>query len=83
MKITGKVSGKSDDKRFRLPGVKIEYTCPGCGDEGVKDVDAGHYFSYPVLGKSFEYTMWCDKCDHEWKVNLQIDITLKIIEWNV
>ena len=63
-------------KRFYLPGVTIETTCPACG--AVRQAFERHdYLSYPIANEPFEYWCSCGECDHEWTEMVILKITLE------
>lgn len=66
-----------DVKRFYLPGVTVSDTCPKCKGHVVEDFGAD-YLSYPVANVEFEHSMYCQKCDHNWKVDMILRVSLEI-----
>lgn len=75
-KIKGKVEGCTDVKRFYLPGIEIETQCPKCSE--IKNWKGrNEYLSYPVVGSN-AINFYCDDCDLEWEVEIQLDIMVKI-----
>lgn len=59
--------GHTLDKRFRLPGVVLQYHCPDCGHPGEWNGN-NQYLSYPQVGVSEEITGFCVECDHNWSL---------------
>ena len=77
-KIKGKCVGSIDAKRFYMPGVTLEATCPECNKACTVDFESDH-LSYPDAGKPFSHGLYCSECEHEWSVNLELKITLKVV----
>jgi len=80
-KVIGEISGQSEDKRFKLPGIKIEDECPECKKILHWDSDnEGHYLSYPILGDkaSVDFHFYCGDCNKEWNVKGTLGITIKL-----
>ncbi|HEY5563413.1 MAG TPA: hypothetical protein VIK72_16965 [Clostridiaceae bacterium] len=75
IKITGKLEGELDIKRFYLEGVEIECICPKCKVTFEYD----QYLSYPSVNEVMEIDLYCPDCDHEWmeEIKLSIGITSK------
>lgn len=65
-------------KRCYLP-VKVTQNCPECGREVVLDLSV-HYLSYPSLGVSEGTGMWCNGCNHEWKLYIKLGLTVEVSE---
>ncbi len=55
---------QTSEKRFYLPGAKIEIECRLCHQDLVMDL-SDVYFSYPALNEPFEVSIECknQKCD--------------------
>jgi hypothetical protein len=64
-------------KRLTLPFV-VRSACPECGKKHKQDLSVDG-LSYAALDKPFDFGFCCDKCDHEWKVPLQLQITLSLV----
>lgn len=72
-----KKNASLDVKRFYVPGYVLEDVCPECGKKYKRDFEE-HYINYPTIGKQ-NITCWCDKCDHEWEVKVELIVELKIV----
>lgn len=89
-KVIGKAKGKLEIKRLHVPGVKIQGTCPTCGNK-VEDSLEANYFQYPELGKPQEFNFICEKevsgpsqgekgfdgkyyCSTEWTEEFSLDL---------
>jgi hypothetical protein len=59
VKIQGKASGELEVKRFYVPGVIVESTCPNCGSKKEKDLSV-EYFDYPSINKSQDFYFYCE-----------------------
>lgn len=79
--------GEIDDKRFYLPGVVLEDTCPS-GDH-VVTMDLGEqYLSYPIIGAVDSAWWYCGQCedagrrgeDVNWRLNYRLNISLELID---
>lgn len=73
------------DKRFYLPGVVLTSTCPHCGTMVQKRM-GDRYLGNPQVGVPIEYGMYHQYRtpdgqwhDHQWKVLVQLDITLRSV----
>jgi hypothetical protein len=67
-----------DDKRFFIPIACLEGECPKCKRAVTFDF-GDEYLSHPPVGEEFDFTCWCRECSHEWKVPLQLDVTLTMV----
>lgn len=78
-RVIGKISGTSQEKRFYLPGVKVEDECPDCKKTVKWDGDT-NYLSYPILGDDakVDFHFYCGECDKEWEIGGSISITIKL-----
>jgi hypothetical protein len=76
-KIRGRGAGKTDEKRFYLPGIVVDSTCPRCSTALEHDLGE-HYLSYPVMGEPFDLHLCCrdEKCWHNWSVRVRLDVAL-------
>lgn len=76
---TDGVRGKIEDgKRFKLPGVYVQSRCPNCDKVCKHDLGGERrYLSYPKMNEPFDYPFYCEGCDAEWKVKLQLDVSLR------
>lgn len=78
MRIIGKVDGgELEIKRLYLEGVSVVGECPKCDAPIDRDYSC-EYLSYPDIGKYFEEGFYCETCDHEWSVQLKLDINLSL-----
>lgn len=74
-KVTGTANCELDIKRFYMEGVSVESICPKC--QRVCEQDLGSsYLSYPPTNAAFEHSFYCNKCDTEWTVDLQLNVQL-------
>lgn len=69
-------------KRFYVPGHVLKTKCPKCGSKYERDF-GDEYLSYPTAGVTFSEHLCCyaqkddgSYCEHEWEVDLRLDITL-------
>jgi len=78
-KVIGEISGQSEEKRFYLPGLKVEDECPNCKKLHTWDGDHD-YISYPIFGDkaSVDFHFYCEDCDKNWDVKGSIGITIKL-----
>lgn len=67
-------------KRLYLPGLSIHAICPKCKGDVVDDLSKEYVACCPTIGKPIHHGLICFKCDHEWEICVQIDITLTEIE---
>jgi hypothetical protein len=65
VKINGTCNGAELDKRTYLPGITITDVCPKCAVPYVRDMKSD-YLSYPVVGKPYLLTAYCEECEHYW-----------------
>ena len=72
--------------RVRVEGAKRQYlpfaiswVCDQCGKAHTKKMseDPG-YLSYPVWGRKYEYTLYCDECDNEQTVYLKVEAHISL-----
>lgn len=72
-----KLKVNPDVKRFYL-GVSITQKCPKCGGEctfaGEED-----YLSYPKTGVPEDLMFYCEPCEDNFVVPIQLDMTLTIL----
>jgi len=83
MKITQpKVGAKINLKRLNLAGCAITVHCPTCKEEVQADYseDGGHSFTYPRLSEPFTVHLFCDGCDTEIPVKVQMDLSIRLVE---
>lgn len=67
-----------DVKRFDAPAI-LSGECPKCGHKIEIDYSTGHhYLSYPTANESFQETLYCGECQHEWNVSMILRISLEL-----
>ena len=66
-------------KRFRVPGIIIETECKNCGTILRYDMETD-YFCYPIVNQPFQTWIYCDECDEETTINLQIRIDVQLVQ---
>lgn len=66
------------EKRQYVP-VVVNWVCPQCKQPRKMDLTK-RYLMYPVFGEPFEQTLYCDECDCESTVTLQLNLQLVIVE---
>lgn len=77
-KLKGKKpKGVIEVKRFYLAGTIIEGTCPNCG-EHIKHDLGDQYLSYPAMNTPFKESVYCEECDEEVEVTLQLNVSVDI-----
>lgn len=76
--VTGAAKGEIEEKRLYLPGLQLQATCPECRAAYSRDF-GDDYLSYPKVGEPEDLTLYCRECDHEWKIRVQLDVTMKIL----
>lgn len=76
--VHGTCIGESNEKRFYLPGIRIEDTCPSCGKDAREDFSREYLF-YPSFGVPQILNMYCGHCDHEWELKYKLDLSMEII----
>lgn len=80
MKIHSYAHGALDVKRLYLNGVKISGDCPRCKKPIEIDFGKMDYLSFPRINESFIYCIYCPDCGAEWSINLQLTVSLSIVE---
>ena len=73
--LKGSIKGPIDVKRFYLPGVEVEDDCPKCGSIWTFNVD---YVSYPTAGDNIDLHAYCQNCENEWSVRVQLQVTITL-----
>lgn len=73
--LKGSIKGPIDVKRFYLPGLEIEDDCPKCG---VLWKFNGDYISYPVAGEEIDLHAYCQDCNNEWSIKIQLQVTITL-----
>lgn len=80
--IKGKpVAFELDDKRFYIPGFKLQDICPKCKTKYEKDYKE-NYIMYPKANSTIKDTLYCnnDNCGHEWEVKVKINVSIEIVK---
>jgi len=67
-----------DIKRFHVPYV-LKTKCPKCGKKIERDYSDMYYLMFPRIGQVQE-NFWCDECDHEWSILLNLNVSLELVE---
>jgi len=80
MKIEGKASGGTGDKRFYIPGVVLKDNCPKCKKEVELDM-AVRYLSYPSIGGKEKVHFYCCEddggCAEEWTKHVILELSVR------
>ncbi len=79
MKITnGTRSFESTEKRFYIPGARIELTCGKCGKPAVLDL-GDNYLSCPTFNKPFKEHVSCgdDECGYETPIRILLTVDVQ------
>lgn len=76
-KAKGSAQGTIDCKRFYLPGVSIEATCPECKVRNKVDLGS-RYISYPRLNEPADFCVCCDECAEEFYVEVVLHVKLEV-----
>ena len=66
-----------DVKRLHLPYI-LKTKCPKCGKELSRNYSNMEYLIYPNIGHNQE-SFWCDECDNEWKLCLNLKVSLELV----
>lgn len=77
-KVISKAEGQIDEKRLYLPGLELESTCPKCKKTFTRDF-GDDYLSYPEVGRPYIICLYCENCEYEYDVRVQIDVTMTIL----
>jgi hypothetical protein len=81
MKITGSGTPfEVDDKRFYLPGVKVEGECPACKKPFKRDLSTDPALGYPTANTPTKLNCWCPECEHEWSIPIKLSITVELVD---
>lgn len=71
-KIIGQISGQSEDKRFKIPGFKVEDECSDC--KKIIHWNGGAIYRLSELCRSEVYSVdfhfYCADCDKEWDIKV-------------
>jgi hypothetical protein len=73
--VHGEPSGTLDEKRVKLPGLRLSAQCPGCKHVVMKDLSRDG-LDYPAMNKPFNYGFCCPECDREWDVEVVLTVRL-------
>lgn len=84
-KIVGKAGSFQLDKRFYIPGICVEDTCPVCGGTIQADLSS-EYLSYPNANEEHDMGFYCyhdgtDKAEEEeaeWIVKVKVIVGLEL-----
>jgi len=68
-----------DGKRFHIPGAVLHGKCPKCKSD-VKIDFSDDYLSYPDTNTPFAFSCYCRECSHEWKVTMQLNVELVLVD---
>jgi hypothetical protein len=68
-----------DTKRFHLP-YTLTVECPECGVTVKHNMAEDHYLGYPTAGVTFDHSLCCNNCYHEWAVPMHLDFMLTVVE---
>jgi len=81
----GRCGAGEGQKRHYLPGWKLTWTCPACGNKATRDLGSD-YLSHPNLDAPTAETLTCygenvddEPCEHEVEVTLLIESTVKVL----
>ena len=77
--ISTKEAMDIDVKRFYLDGVKVEWTCPSCGERNERDFGSD-YISYPSANNDEYYGVYCPECDEGYKFKGRLNIGFEVID---
>lgn len=70
--------GEIDVKKFILDDVYIEDVCPKCGNMCSMDLGI-NYLSHPKMNDKDYYTVYCDKCDHDWDIPIKVNLNIQLL----
>jgi hypothetical protein len=73
--LSDTMQGEIDVKRFYMSGVQVEDVCPKCGDTLTYDGEE-QYVSNPTAGSEIDLHMYCEDCDHEWDIKVQLQVKI-------
>ena len=78
-RVTGKMYGEIDCKRFYMPGVELMALCPKCG-AGCGILYDTQYLSYPVANEWTTETLVCPDCEphFEFPVKIRLKVELEV-----
>ena len=66
-----------DEKRVHVPFV-VKFECPKCGAKGKHSLDEMDHLGFPDINAPFDYDLYCNECDHEWSVEVILEVNLKL-----
>ena len=75
LKITGKIVGELEIKRFYLEGLDVTAVCPHCD----KEIELDQYLSYPDMNIPIDIDFYCNECDSEWSEKAILKVSLEVI----
>lgn len=75
VELVSQIHGQIECKRLYLPGASLKARCPKC-NEIVERTYKSEYLGYPVMNKPFSEHMYCDACEYEWSVRLELKVEL-------
>jgi hypothetical protein len=73
------VDGRLAVKHFNVPGFAIHGACPACGAPYLTDFSTRH-IEYPVVNEPFDFTCYCQHCEHEWAIIIRINLAIEIVK---
>lgn len=65
-----------EKKRFYVPAI-LRSVCPSCEVPYKRDLN-DQYLSYPPCNVPFREHLYCGECDHEWDVDLRLDVRVTL-----
>jgi uncharacterized protein YbaR (Trm112 family) len=81
MKLTQPGPFKIDEKRFGIPAT-LSGDCPKCRKPFVRAFDT-QYISYPKVNTPIKVDLYCHECEHEWPIQMQINVSLSLVDEKV
>lgn len=78
-RIKGKAKGEvaEEGKRFYMPGVTITGKCR-CSANLKMDLGES-YLAYPPMNAPDTLTFWCDVCNEETEIRVQLNVSLEVL----
>ena len=77
--VVGACEGVKLDKRFYVPGVTIETSCPRCNADRPIHL-ADRYLTSPTVGRPHDAMGYCPDCDLNWPVMIRVDVTVTAVD---
>jgi hypothetical protein len=62
--------------------LQIEFRCPTCRYDMVIDLNDSGTLRHPVIGENIDVSMYCQRCNTDWKIPLKIISTVAVIEYD-